>query len=72
MYREPTNSLNLTKSAFSTFKRYQPITAPNTPASAPVKPASAPVKPASAPITTTIISPKLLNVSQPAAHAKTY
>ena len=36
MYREPTNSLNSTKSAFLTFKRYQPISAPDPPTLAPV------------------------------------
>ena len=36
MHREPTNSLNSTKSAFLTFKRYQPISAPDLPTLAPV------------------------------------
>jgi hypothetical protein len=36
MRREPTNSLESTKSVFSTFKRYQPTSAPDPPTSEPV------------------------------------
>ena len=72
MHRKPINSLNLTKSAFLTFKRYQPITALNMLTSVLVKPILVSVKSASAPVITTVILLKLLNVLQLAAHAKTY
>ena len=64
MHKEPTNSLNSTKSAFLTFKKYQPISAPDPPTSAPFKPITAPVA-------TTATSPESPNTSQPAAYSKT-
>ncbi|OCK87487.1 uncharacterized protein K441DRAFT_353861 [Cenococcum geophilum 1.58] len=65
MHREPTNSLKSTKLVFSTFKRYQPTSAPDPPISALV------ATTATSPNTISISSPKLLNVSQPAARART-
>ena len=82
MHREPTNSLDLiTKLTFSTFKRYQPITAPNrTTILLPDLPISAPDLPIPALVTTTATSlnttsttlPELLNILQPAVRIKTY
>ena len=72
MYRGPTNSLNLTKSIFSTFKRYQSITALNMITMlSPDLPTSAPDTPISAPVATTTTSPESPNVSQLAARVRT-
>jgi hypothetical protein len=67
MHREPTptNSLDsTTKLIFSTFKRYQPISAPDTPTSAPV------ATTATLPNTTSTTSPESSNTVQPSASVK--
>ena len=77
MHREPTSTLDSTQSIFSTSKRYQPTTAPNTTTmlspdlrtSAPDPPTSAPVA-MTATSTTSTTSPKSSNTAQPAARAK--
>jgi hypothetical protein len=71
MRREPINSLESTKSVFSTFKRYQPTSAPDPPISAPVAiTATSPnIISISSPVAMTATSP---NVTQLAARVKTY
>jgi hypothetical protein len=71
MRREPTNSLELTKLVFSTFKRYQPILVPDPPILAPVAITATLLNTISISslVTTTVT---LLNVTQLAARAKTY
>jgi hypothetical protein len=66
MRREPTNSLKLTKLVFLTFKRYQPILAPDPPILVLV------IKTATSLNTISISSPESLNAVQPAARARTY
>jgi hypothetical protein len=70
MRREPTNSLELTKLVFLTFKRYQPTLAPDPPISAPVAMTATSLNTISISllVATTVT---LLNATQLAARAKT-